>query len=142
MTREFIPYKQSLALKELGFDEPCIGYYNKETNWGLCWSSNSIQPYNHNNPEKYGNISAPLYQQAFRWFREKYGLVGLIDIGSQEFSYDVYNTNEDVSELGLSKISYNGTHEEAELACLNKLIELVKQNSYDTRSKIVRSYVR
>ena len=27
MENEFIPYEQALALKELGFDEPCIGYY-------------------------------------------------------------------------------------------------------------------
>ena len=28
MNKEFIPYDQALALKELGFDEPCFGYYN------------------------------------------------------------------------------------------------------------------
>ncbi len=27
MNKEFIPYEQALALKELGFDEPCFGYY-------------------------------------------------------------------------------------------------------------------
>ena len=27
MKKEFIPYKQALLLKELGFDEPCLGYY-------------------------------------------------------------------------------------------------------------------
>jgi len=25
--KEFIPYEQALALKALGFDEPCFGYY-------------------------------------------------------------------------------------------------------------------
>jgi hypothetical protein len=25
---EFIPYEQALALKELGFDEPCFGFYD------------------------------------------------------------------------------------------------------------------
>ena len=28
MDKEFIPYEQALALKELGFDEPCFATYN------------------------------------------------------------------------------------------------------------------
>ena len=32
MNKEFIPYEQALALKELGFDEPCFGYYNIKDN--------------------------------------------------------------------------------------------------------------
>ena len=77
--QEFIPYEQALELKELGFDEECFGYYDTE---GLEVSSdwyfnphnkNSLfpEPYTTNNPK----ISAPLYQQAFRWFREKYNLM-------------------------------------------------------------------
>ena len=27
MDKEFFPYEEALALKELGFDEPCFGYY-------------------------------------------------------------------------------------------------------------------
>jgi hypothetical protein len=27
MNKEFVPYEQALQLKELGFDEPCLGYY-------------------------------------------------------------------------------------------------------------------
>jgi hypothetical protein len=26
MEKDFIPYEESLALKELGFDEPCFGW--------------------------------------------------------------------------------------------------------------------
>ena len=25
--KDFVPYEQALALKELGFDEPCFGFY-------------------------------------------------------------------------------------------------------------------
>ncbi len=28
MKKEFVPYEPSLALKELGFDEPCFAFYN------------------------------------------------------------------------------------------------------------------
>jgi hypothetical protein len=34
---------------------------------------------------------SPLYQQSFDWFREKYGLVGLICIGNQEYSYEIWD---------------------------------------------------
>jgi hypothetical protein len=27
--KDFIPYEQALALKELGFDEPCFGFANR-----------------------------------------------------------------------------------------------------------------
>jgi hypothetical protein len=25
--QEFVPYEEAFALKELGFNEPCLGYY-------------------------------------------------------------------------------------------------------------------
>lgn len=34
MNKEFVPYEQALALKELGFDEPCFAYYDEEDNTG------------------------------------------------------------------------------------------------------------
>ena len=130
MTKEFIPYEQALELKKLGFDEQCYAWYNKN---GVLLSDVSIgyesgdNLYSLNDMNDDGQCIAPLYQQAFRWFREKYGLVGLITIGTQEFSYDVYNIKEDVSELGILRLSYNNTYEEAELACLKDLFEIVKK---------------
>lgn len=75
MEKEFIPYEQALALKELGFDEDCLGYYTKEgmilgSSFALCG--------------KICNII--LYQQAFRWLRE----VHSIDIIIQPYGQIVY----------------------------------------------------
>ena len=35
MKKEFVPYEPALALKELGFDEPCFGKYlsNLQSDW-------------------------------------------------------------------------------------------------------------
>lgn len=110
MQKEFIPYEQAIALKELGFDEPCLMYYD----YSYTLVESGVY-----------KCKAPLYQQAFRWFREKYGLSGLIEIGTQEFSYQVFNDKGN-RQLGIEPIKYNGKYEEAELACLNKLIEIVK----------------
>ncbi len=33
MEKDFIPYEEALALKELGFDEPCFAVYFNTTNF-------------------------------------------------------------------------------------------------------------
>jgi hypothetical protein len=61
----------------------------------------------------------PLYQQAFRWFREKYG-----------YYYPIHRTTNNTNQILYSIGPYAGdyfTYEEAELACLRKLIEIVKE---------------
>ena len=79
MNREFIPYKQALELKELGFNEECFGYYTLAEvrdykNNGLD-IRNEITLNTLNGYRKYDDesqTSAPLYQQAFRWIRNQY----------------------------------------------------------------------
>ena len=64
--KEFIPYEQALALKELGFDEPCFGRY-----WHEDFKIINIDK----QFEKPDYVClAPLYQQAVRWFRENHEL--------------------------------------------------------------------
>jgi len=131
MNKEFIPYEQALALKELGFDEPCFGCYDEKGVFGL--TVMSIKQYYTNSKEDTWNCSAPLYQQAFRWFREKYKLQhkpwsGIIN--NLFYGYDILNieTQDYVinnSELAGGDCDYD-TYEEAELECLRKLIQLVK----------------
>jgi len=132
MTKEFIPYQQALALKELGFDEPCIGFYSinneyfKDGYFHMSTEnpfSKDIEPMN----QLLHCVLAPLYQQAFRWFREKHRLCC-------QFSY--YHSSKwgfEILEFTDLKITPNKeitdfnkprTYEEAELECLQKLIEL------------------
>ena len=78
MNKEFIPYEQAMALKELGFDEPCIGWYNPQVNYKKVttdryWAFHLTGEWENFKP-------SPLYQQAFRFFREKYNLFGCIDL--------------------------------------------------------------
>jgi hypothetical protein len=125
MKNEFIPYEQSVKLKELGFDEPCIAFYEP--------GNKQVQvvgvEQRYNNPEllRMEDFCAPLYQQAFRWFREKHGLVGIIKFGTNDFTYNVYN-EDGMGLLTKESLNFNSTYEEAELACLKKLIEIVKTN--------------
>ena len=119
LEKEFVPYEQALALKELGFDEPhfksYVGISNngdiKDCTYVLC-----------NGKLNNDDVSAPTFSQAFRWFREKYGLLSYVD----KCLTDTFRYNLDLngSMIGLSG---HKTHEEAELACLIKLIEIANE---------------
>jgi hypothetical protein len=128
MKNEFTPYDRSLKLKELGFDEPCFGYYY--TLNGKDWKfADNHEYFEIDDQLVIGanfTLLAPLFQQAFRWFREKYGLAGLIEIGTQEYSFFVFDEKTDSRKV---TSSMNGTYEEAELACLDKLIEIVESKN-------------
>ena len=126
MKKEFIPYQQALALKELGFNEPCYATYssNDKKLTGFPLEDMEGKPCNaldykwQNSKIHFTNITAPLYQQAFRWFREKYWL----DNAVLKDRY-VIETREDLPSWWYYGLN---TYEEAELACLIKLIEIVK----------------
>lgn len=123
MEKEFGTYEQALALKDLGFDEPCMAiYYSKDKSFS--WHHHK----DHTNNEPVldsgeFNISAPLYQQAFRWFREKYNLQAEMVFSEKpdRFYYYIGNMVTGDMERG-TDMSY----EEAEQACLDKLIEMIK----------------
>jgi hypothetical protein len=130
MEKEFIPYTLALALKELGFDEECLKYWN---DFGKTSTYMRFQLLNDIDDWCQDYIKAPLYQQAFRWFREKYGLVvtnpptemsNLIYFKATIYKYKPIRLGNTVDVL------YNKTfktYEEAELECLKKLIEIVKE---------------
>ena len=126
MNKEFIPYKQALALKKLGFDEPCfMTYLNGKLDKEIFLFNHSIR--SHSTQEF---VSAPLYQQAFRWFREKYGLFGAPNVISYEGGRYLwfFDINSIILPLGtdLGETYDYETYEEAELECLKKLIEITK----------------
>ena len=110
---EFIPYEQALELKELGFDGSYFGYYDIIDEYThkfyICYKKND-------NVFSY-ELGAPLYQQAFRWFREKHNIVFYLNMVGVNLYYYVIGTEPFLSFK---------TYEEAELACLKKLIEIVK----------------
>jgi hypothetical protein len=137
MENEFIPYKQALILKELGFDEPCFKGYTEEYKTLISFANTHTNTSVKNTlPTK--PFTAPLYQQAFRWFREKYNLFHNIwnythgeptDLIPNGFTFSIdedWVTIIGKKEDGYFEKYYN-TYEEAELECLIKLIEIVKK---------------
>jgi hypothetical protein len=125
MEKEFIPYELALRMKQLGFDEDCCKYvYVGDTGINVDHYL-EVEPSKAKNYNKDGLcISQPLFQQAFRWFREKYNLKSCImfrtNMEDDKEYYDWLIKGQEVVYRHFK------TYEEAELACLEKLIEIVE----------------
>ena len=116
MEKEFVPYEIALALKELGFDEKCISVYLTS----IKRPYPMYRPYTIN--EQTDELLRPLYQQAFRWFREKHNLYPLSVNTEYHSSFSL-----DMKFLSFIRADKSKDHyAEAELECLKKLIEIVK----------------
>ena len=131
MKNEFVPYDVALAMKELEFDEPCVAVYygdydERDFENGIALEYRESQYYAQKGWSK--GLLAPLYQQAFRWFREEYDMAHEITYAGAKGRYNAFTDDWVYDSNGeLKKFSY----EEAELACLRKLIEIVNQNKED-----------
>ena len=115
MEKEFVSYKQALSLKELGYDEGCCGYFGHKTS--------KLYECNFRDIIAKGITKAPLWQQVFYWFREKYEYCSYIKEARKE-TYRFYI--EKFDKKFFNSEVYN-THQEAQTECLNKLIEVVEQ---------------
>jgi hypothetical protein len=131
MKNEFIPYEEALALKELGFDEKCYGYYTEHKEYFYFDVDDLSSTYTKNMDNLIVNsvddleCTAPLYQQAFSWFREKYNLDSYILPLEDRHNPGIIGYQYKIHIPYIHKGLW-GTYEEAELACLRKLIELLK----------------
>jgi len=156
MNKEFIPYEQALALKELGHGLGESDYYassvfydeNKnliinQTGVKRTFKSATGTPYGQNTIDDFEGylitvdnsldeiVIAPLYQQAFRWLYEKHFIYGIIiPTVTMDWTFKTMTIIEDQIEVPpYNHVDANDytTREEAELACLKTLIELVKE---------------
>jgi len=119
MNKEFIPYEETSSLIALGFKEPVIAHRKDGLNICLLEHPEVLLT----------DLSMILYQQAFRWFRKQYKLIFFvfpqIEDGGCEYQIVHYNPHKIMYKV----YSKGMTYEEAELACLRKLIEIVENKS-------------
>jgi hypothetical protein len=145
MNKEFIPYEQALELAALDFNEECLAYYDVRGNLFVTTLK----------MEEHKERLAPTFSQAFRWFRDKliteltinekgdyiqgnFTLLPLIFLNKYEIQVISASTSYYFDKVGgrdgipfykePTHRYYNSatSFEEAELACLKKLIEIVK----------------
>ena len=128
----FVPYEVALRMKALGFNEPCFGFWSKIHGLFITTTSGKLN-------EEAGECLAPTFSQCFRWFREKYNLHSFIDSKWKnlgwEFELVDLNKMEVVSLIG-KKYGYN-TYDEAEIACLDKLIEIIELKKLEENGKSI-----
>ena len=130
ISKNFIPYDLALELKELGFEEPCFAFYGlsrddyKTTRLSIFQNlkTDYLPDVHHLDV----TCDAPLYQQAFRFFREKYMLSGEIYIFKNIWNFDIEDISNSI-QLYTSDIMCYNSYEEAEIECLVKLIEICRK---------------
>ena len=88
MKEQFVTYEIALALKELGFDEECLAYFNNDKYHDLHHSCENVMEGNFviNN---YNELKAPLWQQVIDWFDNK-NIIISIDINPGTLFYRVH----------------------------------------------------
>jgi hypothetical protein len=134
--KNFVPYKQALALKKLGFDEICLAWYNSK---GQLLAEITIGYeqtdffYTQDDMEE-NQCIAPTFFQAFRWFRQKHNIDAWVQpfvsekqngkpfLPDESYAYYIFEDGVYVAD-GVNFLD----SEEAELECLKKLIEIVKK---------------
>lgn len=117
---EFIKIEQAKALSLLGFSESCVGGFDDRSN-ELYISYNSYDGECFNR-EHY--LLAPTYAQAFKWFREKHNMKFHI----WEDKWNHWCTPKVLVDGDYKELESEESMGEAELACLKKLIEIVKND--------------
>lgn len=101
MKHLFVTYEIAKKLKELGFDEPCLGLFDANKTFLI----KEITQYD--SETYFGGYSAPLWQQSIDWLREKKGWnISINEIGMYSniepytkgvytaYEYWIYNTHE------------------------------------------------
>jgi hypothetical protein len=135
LQKEFIPYELALRMKQLEFDEECLAIYsNANPKTGLYTLKKYRLKLIKQASQKDKGVKAPTFSQAFRWFREKHFYISYVCAPYKEhdeFYFRIRHIGDVINEGQLESCEsqvYN-TYEEAELACLEKLCEIIEQKT-------------
>jgi hypothetical protein len=125
MKNEFVSYNQAIQLRLLGIDEICFTHY-----WGEQFLNENIGGWMKNSNTKY--IMAPLKQQVFRWFCQKYNLFSEILLDKTTYPKFCFEIHKYQDFGNWEKVENTDwclyiSREEAESACIDKLIEIIKE---------------
>ena len=147
MKELFVPYRESLELKELGFEEPCFGHYD-DSKLSIYWADadeiSNLSIHQSGNDITNYECLAPLFSQIFKWFRDKYSWIHIIN--PYKFTAEIWFLDEKVINEKYGdfiphrhlvddegeEISHS-SYEEAELGCIRELIEILKNKKDESK---------
>lgn len=136
MTDIFVSKEIAQKLKKIGFEELCIAYYqdyegfdnlyvsNIETDESISTLTDALFVCNHNFGDD--EISAPTWEQVFKWFRDKGFSISMTEF-LYTFSYKIGTLNFS-KQVGKIEAESFPTYEECRDALILKLIELYQNN--------------
>ncbi|WP_404812052.1 hypothetical protein ACIRNY_10975 [Capnocytophaga canimorsus] len=110
----FVSYEIAQKLKEIGFDEPCIGAYDC---YCMLHTINSNDKFSLSKNEIFAY--APTWEQVKTWFREK-GYFSTIKINPYAFYYGSIGMHTTID------LAQEDTYQQAREALILKLIEIYK----------------
>lgn len=126
MEKYFVTYNQALLLNELGFDKPCIAFFNgKHHDYKIDDENGSVVAFINTNMDIGKCLNRPLKTQVFEWVREKHRLCGVPQYFTGGFYCYTINDMKDQKESNRLFTEFE-TIDEAESACIDKLIEIIK----------------
>lgn len=146
-----VPLYLAEKLKEIGFDKPTMFFYDKRKSFidekgylhyeTIFDNYKGWRPRNHNEVE--GIYSAPTYEQAFDWFREKkFITLPQLEISTEKkendeltyFYYNLYIPNGEIEKINGSEKYIN--YKEMRIDMLENLIKLyINQNKIDVKEE-------
>jgi len=122
MRELFVDYDTALELKELGFNEDCLAWYNYDEKSFVLFNQDLLLD---SYAGEYKRPLAPLKAQVFKYFREKYDIFVAYQGDFRKCYFDI------VKEGIVLKFIEAKTHEEAENECIKQIIIIIKENKYE-----------
>jgi hypothetical protein len=129
---EFCNYNQSCNLEKIGFDKPCLGYYNSSNTQDVIRtnSDESISKFTKSQyidmwePDLSVVVCAPLLQQAFNFFIENNYHNDIKKENDRNWQFIIE------SKATIFYSEYYTTHTGCVTACLDKLLDLYKSEFF------------
>lgn len=126
----FVPIEIASKLIALGFDDPCLAYYDSDKDTiivspqtlGLNMIQGLIPKF-----QKKEIICLPIWQQAFDFIEDKFGYLGNVDYDSKSYFWIVSNKNIVLDGDGIDRTvdgAFN-TRLDAKLDCINYMLKLI-----------------
>ena len=145
---KFVNKEQAIKLKKLGFNEPCISvfrggspYFDKmicgyemDIDYSDFSTNSGLNNFDVNKDGTHYWVTRPTYEQVFEWFRNNFKLHKEIFLKDRE---NELSWKFEISVLGKYNLLHISgvflTYEDAELFCLNKLIEIAENEKKDIK---------
>lgn len=126
----FVPFEESLILKELGFDEECfVVYINGKFKPRYKSRNSSFKPNQKLDSFKMEYCTAIIWDQVFKWLRDKHNIELIINkvFSVNEFCLLIIHTDNNHDDLIVDEVYPEKSFEDIRLLGLIKILKIIKE---------------